>query len=72
MCILQQVRYSTVEYNFVIECDVCIGKISVFVKNGLKTLKMIVLEADVGWYVNNLACNAGEISDLFISRMVFA
>ena len=27
MCILQQVRYSTVEHNFMIECSVCIGKI---------------------------------------------
>ena len=35
---------------------------------------MIVLQndADVGWYVNNLACNAGERSGLLISKMVFA
>ena len=26
-------------------------------------------DADVGWYVNNLAYNAGEISGLLISRM---
>ena len=30
MCILQKVRYSTV----IIECDVCIGKISVFMNHG--------------------------------------
>ena len=29
-------------------------------------------DADVGWYVNNLAYNAVEISGLLISRMVFA
>ena len=28
--------------------------------------------ADVGWYVNNLAYNAGEISGLLVSTMVFA
>ena len=35
MCILQQVRYLTVEHNFMMECDVCIGKISVFMNQGL-------------------------------------
>ena len=37
------------------------------------TSKMTVLQndADVGWYVNHLAYNAGEISGLLISRMVF-
>ena len=34
MRILQQVRYLTVEYNFKIECDLCIGKISVFMHHG--------------------------------------
>ena len=29
-------------------------------------------DTDVGWYGNNLACNAGAISGLFISRMVTA
>ena len=29
-------------------------------------------DADAGWYVNNLAYNAGEISGLLISRLVFA
>ena len=27
-------RYSTVQHNFIIECDVCIGKISVFINHG--------------------------------------
>ena len=34
-CILQQVRYSTVEYNFMIECDVCIGKFLIFMNHRL-------------------------------------
>ena len=34
MWILHQIRYATVEYNFVLECDVCIGKISVFMTHG--------------------------------------
>ena len=34
MCILLQVRYLTVEYDFIIKCDVCNGKISVFVNHG--------------------------------------
>ena len=34
-CILQQVQYSTVEYNFIIECGVCIGKVSIFMNHGL-------------------------------------
>ena len=29
-------------------------------------------DADVGWYINNLAYNAGEISGLLDSTMVFA
>ena len=29
-------------------------------------------DADVGWYVNNLAFNGREISGRLISRMVFA
>ena len=29
-------------------------------------------DADVGWYVDNLTYNAGEISGLLISTMVFA
>ena len=29
-------------------------------------------DADVGWYVNNFAYNAVEISGLLISTMVFA
>ena len=29
-------------------------------------------DADVGWYVNNLAYNAGVIPSLLISTMVFA
>ena len=29
-------------------------------------------DADVGWYVNNLAYNVEEISGLLISTMVFA
>ena len=29
-------------------------------------------DADVGWYVNNLAYNAVEISGLLVSTMVFA
>ena len=28
-------------------------------------------DGDGGWYVNDLAYNAGEISGLLISRMVF-
>ena len=28
-------------------------------------------DADVGWYVENLAYNAGKISGLLISRIVF-
>ena len=72
MCILQQVRYSTVEYNFTIECDVCIDKISVFMKHGINIENDHSTDADVGWYVNNLACNAGEISGLPIAGMVFA
>ena len=57
MCILQ-VRYSTVEYNFVIECDLVQGALVKFrfssivdfnVENDHST------DADVGWYVNNSA-----------------
>ena len=29
-------------------------------------------DADVGWYASNLAYNAGKISGLLISTMVFA
>ena len=29
-------------------------------------------DADVGWYVNNLAYNAGAISGLLVSTVVFA
>ena len=60
MCILQQVRYSTVEHNFIIECDVWIGKISVFMNHGyyhINTKNDHSTDADLGWYVNNLAYN---------------
>ena len=74
MCILQQVRYSIAEYKFIIECDVCIGKISVFINHGILTSKMTVLQndADVSWYVYSLAYNAAEISSLLVSTMVLA
>ena len=34
ICILQLVRYSTVEDNFIIKCDVCIVKIPKFMSDG--------------------------------------
>ena len=34
MCILHQMRYLDAEYNFILEYDVCIGKISVFMTHG--------------------------------------
>ena len=76
MCILQQVRYLAVEYNFTIECDMCIRNSSVLMNHGILTSKMTVLQytvdADVGWYVNYLAYNVAEISGLHVSTMVFA
>ena len=63
MRILQQARYWTVEYNFIIECDVCIGRISIFMIFDRST------DADVGWYVNNLTYNAGEPSGLLSAEL---
>ena len=44
-----------------------------FRESWILTSKMAVLQndADEGWYVNNLAYNAGEISGILISRMVY-
>ena len=70
MCIFQQVKYLTVEYKLVIECDLCIGKISVFMNFNIENDRST--DADVGWYVNNFVYNAEKISGLLMSAIVLA
>ena len=67
-----KIHYSTVKYNFLIECDVCIDKISVFMKHGFSIENGGSTNTDVGWYVNNLAHNDGKIFGPLVSTMVFA